>query len=425
MKYVILGYSVAAVNAITAIRESDKKSEITVVTDEGMIYSRPLISYLLAGKVTKAKMSFIDKDFEEVNDVKVVFNTSVKSIDFKTKKLITEKKEKIPYDKLLLCPGGAPIMIPIEGLTPQIKGVFTFTKIADTENLIKYLEKNALKEVVILGGGLIGMKAAEGLLARKIKFKIVELADRLLANTFDKEASKILEKKLADAGCEFLSEATIKKITSKAGKIEEVTLSNGKKLKTKLLIMAVGVRPKIDFLKESGLTLNRGIIVNEFMETNIKDVYAAGDAAEGLEFLSGANAVIAIWPTAAKQGKTAGYAMAGKQVPFDGSFAMNSVTIMDIPSISFGLTNPKDPADYQILTKVSGDKYKKIVIKDNKIHGVILVNGIDRAGIYKFLIQEKLDIRGFKQELLKDEFGFLFLPKEIRKHLVVGEGTEV
>jgi len=424
MKYVIVGYSVAAVNAITAIRESDKTGEITVISNEDQLYSRPLISYYLAGKLKKDKIGFTSKDFEKDMKITVLYGAEAVKIETKSRHVELNNKKKLPYDRLLVCTGGSPIKIPVDGLKDGLKGVFTFTKLADAKELEKYIEKNKLKEAVILGGGLIGMKAAEALLGKKMKFKILDIADRLLANTFDKEASALLEEKLKANGCEFLKETTIKKVIAKAGKIEDLVLSSGKKLKAKLLIMAVGVRPEISLVKGTPITAGRGIIVDSRMETGVPGVFSAGDCAEGLEFLSGKGAVIAIWPTAAKQGKVAGHNMAGVKDVFTGSFAMNSVEILGVPSISFGITNPKEDG-YEVLKKSADGKYKKIVIKDNKLVGVILVNCIERAGIYGLLIKEKLDVFGLKKELLTDDFGFLRLPTDFRKHFVTGEGTEV
>lgn len=302
--------------------------------------------------------------------------------------------------------------------------MFTFIKLDEVEKLIKYIDKNKIKECVVLGAGLIGMKAAEGLLARKIKIKIVEMADRLLANTFDKTASALLEEKLKESGSEFLKETTIKKVVSKGKKLEGIVLSTGKTVKTKLLIVAVGVRPNLELAAGTSIKTNRGIVVNERMETSVPGIFAAGDVAEGADFLTGSNSVIAIWPVAARQGMTAGFNMAGKITEYDGMFPMNSVTIIGVPSISFGLTNPKTN-DYEILSCNEKGKYKKIVIKDNVIVGVVLVNVIERAGIFGLIIKQKLDVSGFKKQLLKDDFGFLVLPKDFRKHYVTGDGTEV
>ncbi len=424
MRHVIIGYSVAAISAIKSIREIDKTSEITVLTNESSVYSRPLISYFLAGKVKKDKLSFIPETFEKEMKITVKWNTAVVKINPAAKTVITSKKEKLKYDRLLISTGGTPIKPPIAGYADDIAGIFTFVKLDEVEKLIKYIEKNKIKECVILGAGLIGMKAAEGLLARKIKLRIVEMADRLLANTFDSAASLLLEEKLKESGSEFLKETTIKKIISKSKKLEALELSSGKTLKTGLLIMAVGVRPDIELAKGTELKVNRGLVVNKNMETNIPGIYAAGDAAEGKDFLSGENAVIAIWPVAARQGSVAGFNMAGKKAEYDGMFPMNSVTILGVPSISFGLTNPKAGA-YQVLLSNEGGKYKKIVLKDGIIVGVVLVNAIERAGIFGLLIKQKLDVSALKKQLLFDDFGFLVLPKDFRKHFVTGEGTEV
>ena len=424
MRHLIIGYSVAAISAIKSIRELDTQSEITVLTDEACVYSRPLISYFLAGSVKKNKMSFIPEDFEKEMNISVRWSTSVKKIDTAVKTVVTAKNEKLKYDRLLLATGGTPIKLPIDGYAGDISGIFTFVKLDEVEKLIRYIEKNKIKECVVLGAGLIGMKAAEGLLARNIKIKIVELADRLLANTFDKTASALLEDKLKESGSEFLKETTIKKIVSKSKKLEALELSNGKTIKTKLLIMAVGVRPNIELAKDAGIKVNRGIVVNSRMETSVPGIYAAGDAAEGRDFLLGENAVIAIWPVAARQGGVAGSNMAGKITEYDGMFPMNSVTILGVPSISFGLTNPKADG-YQVLLQNEGGKYKKIVLKDDVIVGVVLVNAIERAGIFGLLIKQKLDVSAFKKKLLRDDFGFLVLPKDFRKHFVTGEGTEV
>jgi NAD(P)H-nitrite reductase large subunit len=423
MRYVIIGCSTSGVNAIKAIREVDKENEIVALSDEEKIYSRPLISYFLAGRVKEENMNFVEEDFSRKYNVKIYFSTEVKKIDTKSKTLLFGKK-RINYDKLLISVGGVPIKPNIDGYDDSIKGIFTFTKLSDVRNIVKYIEDNKIKEAVVLGGGLIGMKASEGLLNRKIKIKIIELADKLLANTFDKTASEILENKLKEIGSEVIKETTIKKIVSKSKKIQEIVLLNGQKFKTKLLILAVGVKPNLNLIKDTGIKTNKGIIVNEYMETNVRDIYAAGDVCEGTDFLSNTNSVIAIWPTAAKQGRIAGSSMAGKKIHYDGTFAMNSIEILNVPSISFGITNPKVNG-YEILTKREGERYKKIVLKDNKIVGVILVNNIERAGIYGLMIREKLNVSEFKQELLKDDFGFLLLPKDVRKHYVVGEGIEV
>lgn len=431
MKIIIIGYSVAAVNAIKTIRRYDKDSEIIVFSDEERIYSRPLISYFLAEKITKDKINFVENDFEKKFNVKVYYSTYITKIDTKNNSVLTNENKMFYFDKLLIATGGKPILPKIDGYEKNLNGIFTFTKLSDAENIISYLEKTKVKEATILGAGLIGLKAAEGLLEKNIKLKIIDLADRLLANTFDKKASEYLEKKLSDYGSEFIKENTIKKINSSNGYIESVVLKNDEVIKTNLLIIAVGVVPNIDVVKNTEIKTDRGILVNEFMQTNFENIFAAGDVAQGPNFFSNTNSVIAIWPVAARQGKVAGYNIVkpDNMKKYDGMFPMNSVEILGIPSISFGITNPDttetNNKDYKILTREDEKVYKKIVLKNNRIVGIILINSIERAGIFKLIMQEKLDVSEFEKELLKDDFGFLVLPKDFRKHFVLGDGIEV
>lgn len=427
VKYLIIGNSVAGTNCVQAIREVDSKGSIYIISDEDILnYSRPLISYYLGGRIGRDRISFRDASFYEENKVDLILGKRATSIDINRKKVNLEDGRGIGFDKLLLSVGGTPIIPPMEGYEEGVEGIFTFTRLSDAEALISYIEEQGIKEATVLGGGLIGLKATEGLIERGIRVKVIELADRILANTFDKEASLIIEERLKRCGCEVLKENTIQRIIVRDGKIEEIILRDGKRIATKLLIIAVGVRPNLELVRDTKIKYEKGIIVNKYMQTNVRDIYAAGDCAQGLDFLSRTNAVIAIWPVAARQGKIAGFNMAGKKEVYQGLFIMNSVQILDIPTISFGITNPRDPG-YEVLKQVDRERdvYKKIVLKENRVVGVILLNSIDRGGIYGMLIRERIDVGNFKSELLSDDFGFLVLPKEFRKHMVIGEGVEV
>lgn len=426
-KYLIIGNSIAGVSSIEAIRELDPRGTIKVISEEGVYnYSRPLISYFLANKLPEEKLSFREESFYKENKVELILNTKAKKLDVK-KKIVAFDDKFVKAEKILIATGGRPIIPPIKGLDNVKEGVFTFTKLSDARSLIFYIEKNKIKSAVVLGAGLIGLKCTEGLVARGIKVKLIELADRILANTFDSTASLILEKALLKWGCEVLKNNTISEIISSQGLIDTLILKDKQKIKTALLIIAVGVKPNLELVQGTALKYDRGIIVNDYMETNIKGIYAAGDVAQAKELLNQTNAVIAIWPVAARQGKIAGYNMAGRRIKYEGLFIMNSVELAGIPTISFGITNPQDEKNYEILSRKEEEKgfYRKIVLKDNKIVGAIFMGNIERAGIFSGLIKDRIDVSSFKDGLLSDDFGLLFLPKEYRKHLVVGEGIEV
>ena len=427
-RYVIIGNSIAGVSCIEGIREVDTQGEITVLSDEGIVnYSRPLISYYIGKQLSRERIGFRDKNFYEEHRVKLFLGRKVEKIDVEKKQVHLNSKEIIRFQKLLIATGGKPVIPPIEGLHASKEGVFTFTRLQDAEKLVENIEKANIKEAVVLGAGLIGLKCTEGLAKRGLSVRIIELADRILANTFDTEASNIVENALHNWSCTVTKEDTITKIKQTRGKIEKVILRSGEEIPTKLLVIAVGVRPNRDLIEGTPIRYDRGILVNNFMQTNIKDIYAAGDVAQGKDFLTQKNSVIAIWPVASHQGKIAGLNMAEKQTEYRGSLIMNSVEMAGIPTISFGITSPPDTEGFEIISKKDTEKrfYRKIVLRDNRIVGAIFLGNIERAGILLGLIKDKIDVAPFKEDLQHDEFGLLVLPAKYRKHLVWGEGIEV
>ena len=428
VRYVIIGNSVAAVNCIEAIRGVDKVGDVTVVSDEEIHnYSRPLLSYYLGGRITEDKLPFRDKSFYEKQRVTLLLGAQAERLDSAKKEVGLEDGTVLPYDRLLISVGGLPIIPSIKGFQDHIQGIFTFLKLRDAKVLIDYIEQNKLKDAVVLGAGLIGLKVIEGLQQRGLTTTVIELMDKILSNTFDKEASSLIEDKLSEHKCRVIKEDTIYRIETKRGRIERVILRSGLEIPTSLLIIAAGVRPNLTLVEGTPIATDRGIVVNRSMRTNIDDIYAAGDCAQGFDFLSRTNAVIAIWPVAARQGKVAGLNMSGEKVQYTGLFAMNSIEIIDVPTISFGITTPPEKDGYEVLKRLDRDRsyYKKIVVKDNRVVGVILVNSVERAGVYGMLIREGINVRDFKDQLLSDDFGLLVLPKEFRKHLVAGEGIVI
>jgi len=424
VKYLIIGNSVSAVAAIEGIRGQDKEGEITVISNEPYYnYSRPLISYFLGEKVLLKDMPFRSKDFYEKNKVKLILNVNADRVDTKKKYVVLSDKRKLNFDKLLIASGGAPIVSEIKNSDSD--SVFTFTNLNDAVKLKKYIKTKKVKKAAVLGGGLIGLKVTEALIELGVKVTIIELADRILAASFDKKASNIIQKALEKIGCGLITNNTVSEIIKeKNGKIKKLVLKNKKTLDTDLLVTAIGVIPNKILAEEAGLKTDKGILVDFYMQTNVKDIYAAGDCASARDLLLSVNRPIAIWPAAARQGKVAGCNMAGVRKKYAGSFAMNSVELCGIPTISGGITCSLKKED-RVLEYYNEEKqiYKKVVLRDNKIIGAIFVGDIERAGLYIGLIKDKVDVAAFKDCLLKEDFGLISFPKEYRKHLVAGEAA--
>ncbi len=425
--YVIIGNSIAGISCIEGIRRVDKEGEIFLFSDEEILnYSKPLISYYLGGRLKEEQLNFREENFYKESNVRCFLNTPVRKIDIK-EKLIYTGNESFNFDFLFIGTGGRPIIPEIEDMSKIKQGIFTFTKLDTAKKLKRFIEGKKIKEIVVLGAGLIGLKCTEGLIARGISVKIIDLSDRLLSNTFDLHTSEIIEDKLRASGCEVIKNNTVQKVAGEAGELREVILKDGKRIKTNALVICVGVIPETSVIEGTGIIKNRGIIVNEYMQTNIPFIFAGGDVAEADNFFIDKKSVIAIWPVASRMGKVAGYNMAGANKRYDGLFVMNSIEFFGIPVISFGITNPSSNAGYEVISTMDSGKefYRKIVIKENKIVGAIYLGKIERAGIISGLIKNKVDVSSFKNWLINDKFGLLVLPEEYRKHIVAGEGIEV
>jgi NAD(P)H-nitrite reductase large subunit len=414
LKYVIIGNSTAAVGAVTGIRKIDADGEIVIISKEKYLaYSRPSISSLLAGKITMEKMPYRKENFYKDNNVKVMLEKEVVSIDTKGKKIKLDDKKAETYDRLLIATGGKPFVPPIKGLTKD--DTLTFTTLDDSLRLKELSGK--LKSVVIIGGGLIGLKAAEGLIKTGIDVTVVELAPRVLSTAFDNVTSKIIQDAFIKKGVKVITGDTVSEVTKKSGKITGVNLKSGNKLKCAAVVVAIGVVPNTDIVKDGNIKIKRGLVIDDNMMTSAKNVYAAGDVTEGYDMILDAKRVLPIWTNAFVQGKVAGINMAGRKLSFKKLLPMNSITFCDIPIISMGLTEPLDGKGYKVLERndLRNKVHKRLILKDNVIVGGCFVTNIDRTGIFTGLIKDKVDVSDYIGYLLEDDFSFVCLKKELRK----------
>lgn len=419
MSYVIIGNSTAAVGAIEGIRKFDSTTPITLVSDEPYhTYSRPLISYYLGGKVTEENMAYRPKDFYWKNNVKTILGVKAISVNFENKNVSLENGETLEYSKLLLATGGKPFIPPMGGLDK--KNIFNFIKMDD----VKAIEKVAVRgsKAVVVGASFSGLKAVEALEKRGVNITVIDIMSRIMPRVLDDTAASIARKTLESHNVKVLLNNTVDTILGKE-KAEGVLLKDGTQIPCDFVILAIGVRCNTDLVKDTGIKINRGIVVDEKMQSNIPDVYAAGDVAEGYNFIEEKMMEIAIIPNAYYQGETAGANMAGADKTFNEGFIMNSMPLLDLPIISAGIS--EDREGYEIIAQYEPkkDSYKKFYIKDNRLAGYLLINEVDRAGIYTDLIRNKSDISAFKSSLGVQDFGFINMPKEIRKEKMLKGGA--
>ncbi|MFW5991849.1 MAG: NAD(P)/FAD-dependent oxidoreductase [Halanaerobiaceae bacterium] len=412
MEYLIIGNSAAGIGGVEGIRKCDPGGEIRIISREPYhTYSRPLISYYLAGGVDIEKMKYRPDDFYENNRVDVILNKEVVGLNTDDKKVILENDETYNYDRLLIAAGGSPFIPPIEGTSKN--NVYTFLELDDAKEIKKAIDSLTFKgydsgKVIILGAGLIGLKAAEALTKLGLEVSVVELADRILSTILDKEAAAIIQSHLEERGINFYLSDTIKEFIGGREAVGAI-LKSGTTINCDLAVIAVGVRPNTSLVKDMEIAVNRGILVNDKLETSIEDVYAAGDVCEGYDMLRREKSVIPIWPGAYKEGYTAGQNMAGSKKVYKEGFARNSIGFFGLPMITAGLINPDgNNGTYDVFTEksIEDKSYRKIIISRNKLMGFIYLNNIDRAGILTGLIKEQKDIRNIKEKILSADFGY-------------------
>ncbi len=422
-KYVIVGASAAGISAVEAIREVDPVGTITVISEEPCPqYSRPMISDLVSGKADFERMMCRDDKFWQRNAVQALTGRTAVSLNLADKYVALDKGDRLNFEKLLIATGGKPFVPKIEGADKD--GVFKFTTLSDAENLATKIE--TAKSAVVIGAGLIGVSVTEALVKRGLKVTMVELQDHILSLILDHTASEMVENVIRKAGVTIATGQTVQRIIGKPeddNVVGGVVLTKGDRVQCDLVIIAIGVIPRMELVSGTDVKTNRGIIVDRFMQTNVPDVYASGDVAEAYDFISGESRILPLWPLAQLEGKVAGYNMAGKKAGYPGGTAMSALKYFDIPIISIGIANPKEDDAYEILTKHDPEKnlYKKIVLKDNVIVGITLVNDIEQAGVLFHLMKSCANVKKFKQELLSENFGFATLPRSLRKKLYPGE----
>jgi NAD(P)H-nitrite reductase large subunit len=413
IKYLIIGNSAGGIGAAEAIREVDKTGTLAIVSDETYpAYSRPLISEHLAEGRPLERMLYRPADFYQKNKIKTLFGDKVKRINFTEHNIELESGRKLAWGKLLIATGGSPIVPKMEGR--ELKGVFTFTALDDAKAIDDFLKQRQGRiKAVVIGGGLIGVSATEALLKRGVEVGIVEMKDWVLNTILDEEAAGFEAEALAKAGVDMITGHTVVKVNgSRLGEVSGVSLDDGRTLACDMVVIAIGVIPRLDLAAGNGVKTNRGIIVDRRMATSVSGVYACGDVAEAYDFVYGENRVTPVWPNAYVGGRVAGLNMTGKKAEYDGGTAMNALKYFGVNIVSAGMVNAPDDS-YEVISQRSDGIYKKVIIKGGKVLGLIFAGDIEKAGIIYNLMKDGVKVDSFKEMLVNDDFGLAYLPEKI------------
>lgn len=412
MRYVIIGNSTACVGAIEGIRAVDQAGEIIVISKENhSVYSRPLISYLLHGKVGRDQMGYRKESFYQDMHVQLIMPASAQRIDLEKRLVTLDDGREIPYDKLLVATGSSPFVPPIKGLGEY----HLFGGMDDALALDRALTPKS--RVLILGAGLIGLKCAEGIVGRAASVTVVDLADRVLSSILDDHAAALVQQHLEQNGVGFKLGQGISSVESNVAQ-----LSGGEQIPYDILVLAVGVRPNVQLIEQAGGRVERGVWVDRGMKTSLDDVYAAGDCALSKDAVSGERKMLALLPNAYMQGECAGRNMAGDAMDCAPMIAMNAIGFFGLHIMTAG--------QYQGgCTEMMGEgSYKKLFYQDDALQGFVLVdrereNGqsvYEKAGIYTNLIRERTPLHTLDFALIAERPGLMAFSKERRSELLGG-----
>lgn len=396
MRHVIIGNGAAGNAAAAAIRERDPAAEVLILGDEPQpAYFRPLITSLI-DEVPPRDLSFPEGPAESPQ-VEVRLGARVVGLDAAAQQLTLEDGQTCSFDRLLLATGAAALVPDIPGWPGP--GTFVLRTMADAQALAR-ATKSATKAVVI-GAGRVGLKAGLSLRQLGLAVTLVEQGPHVAPMQFDEVSGAILGQALEARGIGLCLGNTVTEVKREGGqRIQGVVLEDGRFLEAEMVVAAVGVRPNLKLAQKAGLSVNQGIVVDEYLRTSVPEIFAAGDAAETRDLVTGRSLVSGLWTNAMEMGRLAGSNMTGAGLTYPGAWGVgNSLEVAGIPTVAVGLTNPVPAEAYEIYQTRQGNIYRKLVCQDEVLVGALLIGDIDSAGVYAGLIKGKTKIRRISQLL--------------------------
>lgn len=389
MKYIIIGNGVAGTTAAANIRKIDSEGEISILSDEGYpFYSRIRLIDFLCGETDKKGLLLHKDAWYEKNNIKLLLNTPVLDIDKDQKEVIIPSDHRLKYDKLLIATGGISLIPPIPGSDKH--GVFTLRTLKDALDIKNYAKK--AKKPLIIGGGVLGLEVGNSLRKTGLQITVVEFFPRLLPRQMDREGAEILKAQMEKMGFIFFLNAKTREILGDSH-VKGIVLEDGTMLDCDMVIISAGIKPNTALAEKIGLKINKGLPVNDRMETEFRDIYAAGDLIEHKGIIYG------IWPAAEEQGKIAGVNMADGNATYSGTTPSNVLKVADIDLIAAGDIDVEGTLESIIQKDRENCIYKKLILKDNSITGCILYGNIDGWKKIKKAIDEKKDISQMRKSL--------------------------
>jgi nitrite reductase (NADH) large subunit len=391
-KLVLIGNGMAGMRTIEELLElAPDMYDITVFGAEPYgNYNRILLSPVLSGEKTIDEIMLNEEQWYRDNNITLHKGKTIVEINRKQRKVITDDGASFDYDRLLIATGSDPFIIPVPGA--ELPGVIPFRDIADVDSMLAAAKD--YRHAVVIGGGLLGLEAANGLLKQGMKVSVVHLMDTLMERQLDSVAGKMLRKELQERGIEFLMQASTKEIIGR-DRVQGLVLEDGREITADIVVMAVGIRPSTELARKANIFTERGIVVSDTMQTYDPRVYAVGECVQHRGEVYGLVApLFEQAKVCANHLAQLGYAK------YEGSMVSTKLKVTGIDLFSAGDFTGGDETEEIVMQDASGGVYKKVVIKDNQIQGAVLYGDTVDGAWYFQLMRDGTDISDMRDHLL-------------------------
>jgi nitrite reductase (NADH) large subunit len=391
-RLVLVGNGMAGVRALEELLKLDPDAyEITVFGAEPWPnYNRIMLSPVLAGEKRVEDIILNDREWYERHGITLHTGDPVVEIDRVNRKVVSQSGREVPYDRLLLATGSDPFIISVPG--SDLPGVVGFRDIADVEAMLEASQK--YKKAAVIGGGLLGLEAANGLMANGMDVTVVHLMDILMERQLDRTAAQMLKKSLEARGMKFRMEAQTAEVMGEE-RVTGLKFADGSELEADLVVMAVGIRPNVELAQKAGLYCERGVVVNDTMQTYDPRIYAVGECVQHRGRIYGLVAPLF------EQAKVAANHLARIGIArYEGSVTSTKLKVTGIDLFSAGEFNESEGDETLVLQDPARNVYKKLVVRDDRIKGAVMYGDTIDGTWYFQLLREGTDISDFRSTIL-------------------------
>jgi NAD(P)H-nitrite reductase large subunit len=423
-RYAIIGTGVAGVAAIDTLRRNDPGAEIFVITEDPHgFYSRPGLAYYLSDEIPKSRLTLYSRQDWKALNIRFV-QAPVTGLDPRNHRVMVHKLGALPYHRLLLATGSRAVPLNVPGA--NAKGVVKLDTYEDANHILSLARH--VRSAVVVGGGIISVELVEGLVARGVKVHYFIRGDRYWSNVLDEAESRIIEERLKEDGILIHYHTETAEILQRGGKVRAVKTKNGEVIPCGLVAVGIGVKPRIELAQAAGLQVDRGILVNEYLQTSDPDIYAAGDAAQAMDPLTGTALVDTLWMPARKQGWTAALNMAGKRQAYARTTAINVLRLAGVMITIVGAVGSGHDDDIVSMARgssetwlqlpntiamVTGDKlnHLRVMVGERTLLGALLLGDQKLSFPLQDLITHQVDITPIREQMLgsQDQLGHILM----------------